>query len=307
MSRDGRKLDHKALEAIRIHAVLRVRQDGASPEAIIEVLGFHRSCSYEWLKRYDEGGLEALKAKPIPGAPFKLAVWQGNGLRQMIVKKTPLDFGYPLALWTRAIVREVLQRELGVRASEATVGRWLRAWGLSVQKPRRRTYEQDPALVQQWVEETYPAIQQQAHDQRAEVHFGDEARIGSTDHSGTTWGVIGDTPVVPATGQRFRLNMLSAISPRGRLRFMLSTDTVDEDIFCEFLRRLLVGAQRPIFLIVDNYKPHRSRRVKEFVATQDGRLQLFYLPPYFSNLNPDDGVWSNVKHHGVVKQTARSK
>src|SRR5512144_2855790 len=147
MSRDGRKLDHKALEAIRIHAVLRVRQDGASPEAIIEVLGFHRSCSYEWLKRYDEGGVEALKAKPIPGAPLKLTVWQGNWLRQMIVMKTPLDLGYAVALWTRAIGREVLQRELSVKASDATVGRWLRAWGLSVQQPLRRAYEQDPARV----------------------------------------------------------------------------------------------------------------------------------------------------------------
>src|SRR5512144_106129 len=100
MSRDGRQLDHRALEAIRLHAVFRVRQDGASPEAIIEALGFHRSCIYDGLKRYDEGELEALKAKPIPGAPLKLAAWQGNGLRQMIVKKTPLDCGYPVALWT---------------------------------------------------------------------------------------------------------------------------------------------------------------------------------------------------------------
>ena len=307
MSRDGRKLDHQALEAIRLHAVLRVRQDGASPEALIDALGFHRSCIYDWLKRYDEGGLEALKAKPIPGAPLKLAVWQGNWLRQMIVEKTPLDFGYPVALWTRAIVREVLQRELGVRASDATVGRWLRAWGLRVQKPLRRAYEQDPAQVQQWLDETYPAVQQQAHDHDAEVYFGDESGVGSTDHSGTTWGLIGDTPVVPATGQWFRLNMLSAISPQGRLRFMLSTDNVDEDIFCEFLRRLMVGAQRPIVLIVDNYKPHRSQRVKEFVAAQDGRLQLFYLPPYSPELNPDEGVWSYVKHHGVGKQIARSK
>jgi transposase len=307
MSRDGRKLDHKALEAIRLHAVLRVREDGASPEALIDALGFHRSCIYDWLKRYDEGGLEALKAKPIPGAPVKLAVWQGNWLRQMIVEKTPLDFGYTVALWTRAIVREVLQRELGVRASDATVGRWLRAWGLSVQKPLRRAYEQDPAQVQQWLDQTYPAVQQQAHDHDAEVYFGDESGVGSTDHSGTTWGVMGDTPVVPATGQRFRLNMLAAVSPRGRLRFMLSTEHVNEEIFCDFLRCLLSRAERPIFLIVDNYKPHRSQRVKEFVAAQDGRLQLFYLPPYSPELNPDEGVWSYVKHHAVGKQIARSK
>ena len=307
MSRDGRKSDHKALEAIRLHAVLRVRKDGASPEALIEALGFHRSCIYDWLKRYDEGGLDALKAKPIPGAPVKLAVWQGNWLRQMIVEKTPLDFGYDVALWTRAIVRDVLQRELGVKASEATVGRWLRAWGLSVQKPLRRAYEQDPARVQQWLEETYPAVQRQAHDRGAEVYFGDEAGIGSTEHSGLTWGVIGVTPVVPTTGQRFRLNMLSAVSPQGRLRFMLSTDHVNEDNFCEFLRRLLAGAERPIFLIVDNYKPHRSQRVKEFVAAQNGRLQLFYLPPYSPELNPDEGVWSYVKHHGIGKQIARNK
>src|SRR5512143_1961161 len=226
MSRDGRKLDHQALEAIRLHAVLRVRQDGISPEAIIDALGFHRSCIYAWLKRYDEGGLEALKAKPIPGPPLKLAVWQGNWLRQMIVEKTPLDFGYAVALWTRAIRRELLQRELGVKASEATVGRWLRAWGLSVQKPLRRASEQDPAQVQQWVEDNYPALQRQDQDHGAEVYFGDEAGIGSTYQSGTTWGAVGKTPVIPVPGQRVRINMLAAVNPRGQLRFMLSTDNV---------------------------------------------------------------------------------
>src|SRR5512144_148858 len=307
MSRDGRKLDHKTLEAIRLWAVLRVREDGASPEAVIDALGFHRSCIYEWLKRYDEGGLEALKAKPILGPPPKLAVWQGHWLRQMIVEKTPLDFGYAVALWTRAILQEVLQRELGVRATEATVGRWLRAWGLSVQKPVRRAYEQTPTQVQHWVEETYPALQRQAQDQGAALYFADQAGIGSTDHSGTTWGVVGTTPVVPAAGQRFRINMLSAVSPRGWLRFMLSTEHVNEDMFCDFLRRLLTRAERPIFLIVDNYKSHRSQRIKESVAAQEGRLQLFYLPPYSPELNPDEGVWSYVKHHGVGKQIACNK
>lgn len=307
MSRDGRKLDHKAVEAIRLHAVLRVREDGASPDALIDALGFPRSCLYDGLKRYDEGGLDALKAKPIPGAPVKLAVWQGKWLRQMIVEKTPLDFGYTVALWTRAIVRDVLQRERGVKAREATVGRGLRAWGLRVQKPRRRAYEQDPTPGQQWLDETYPAVQRHAHDRGAEVYFGDEAGIGSTEHSGLTWGVIGATPVVPTTGQRFRLNLLSAVSPRGRVRFRLSTDHVTEDNFCDFLRRLLTGAARPIFLIVDHYKPHRSQRIKEFVAAQNGRLQLFYLPPYSPELNPDEGVWSYVNHHGIGKQIARNK
>lgn len=96
--------------------------------------------------------------------------------------------------------------------------------------------------------------------------------------SGTTWGVVGNTPVVSTAGQWFRINMLSAVSPRGRLRFMLSTNNVNEDSFCEFLRRPMTGAARPVFLIVDNDKPHHSQRIKEFVATQVGRLQLFYLP-----------------------------
>src|SRR5512143_2440777 len=101
--------------------------------------------------------------------------------------------------------------------------------------------------------------------------------------------------------------MLSAVSPQGRLRFMLSTANVDEDRFCEFLRRLMVGMERPVFLIVDNYKSHRSQRVKEYVAAQEGRLQLFYLPPYSPELNPDEGVWSYVKHHGIGKQIGRNR
>ena len=251
--------------------------------------------------------MEALKAKPIPGAPVKLAAWQGNWLGQRIVEKTPLDFGSAVALWSGVIVREVWPRELGVRAREATVGRWRRAWGLSVHKPLRRAYQQDPARVQPWVDQVYPAVPRQAHDRGAEVSFGDEAGIGSTDHSGTTWGVRGETPVVPATGPRFRLNLLGAISPRGRFRLMLSLEPVNDEVFCDFFRRLLSGAERPVFLLVDHSKPHRSPRVKDWVAAQAGRLPRFYLPPESPELTPDEGVLSYVKHHGVGKQIGRHK
>jgi transposase len=295
---DGRALSHEALEEIRIRAVRRV-EEGESPEVVIRALGFGRTVIYDWLAKYREGGLEALRAKPVPGRPPKLAGAQLRWIYQTVTSKNPLQLRFEFALWTRAMVRDLIRERFGVRLSEVSVGRLLRKLGLSPQRPLRRAYEQDPKLVDTWLAKEFPKIQALAKRERAELFFGDEAGIRSDFHAGTTWAPRGETPVVPATGQRFGLNLISAISPRGELRFMTVEGRMNADKFIEFLRRLLHGARRRVFLIVDRHPAHRAKKVREFVEATGGRLRLFFLPSYSPELNPDELVWNHLKNHGI--------
>lgn len=293
---DGRQLDHKTREAIRIRAVKRI-EAGESPEVIAATLGFHRSCIYDWIARYREGGIEALKAKPIPGAKPKLSGKQLGWLFETIVGKNPLQLKLPFALWTRAMVRELIKREFGIRLSEVSVGRLLKKLGFTPQKPLHRAYQQNPQLVLAWQAKELPRIRAMAKAEKATIYYADESSVRSDYHAGTTWALKGQTPVIQATGSRFKINLLSAISPRGDLRFMAFDGRLNAEVFCDFLKRLLHNADKPIYVIVDNHPVHRSYKVRDFVESTKGRLKIFFLPPYSPELNPDELVWANLKKH----------
>lgn len=304
--RDGRALDHKTLEEFRIRAVQQV-EAGESPEDVIRVLGFGRTVIYDWLAKYREGGIQALRAKPISGRPSKLAGKQIKWLYRTITSKNPLQLRFEFALWTRGMIRDLIREQFGVRLSEVSVGRLLRKLGLSPQKPLRRAYEQDPERVQKWIDEEYPKIRALAKKERASVYFGDEAGVRSDFHSGTTWAVKGQTPVVPATGQRFGLNLISAVSPRGEMRFMIVNGRMNAGRFIEFLDRLTHNQSRPVFLIVDGHPSHRARKVSEYVRGKKGKLRLFFLPAYSPELNPDELVWNHLKNNGIGKRIIRTR
>lgn len=303
---DGRKLDHQALEAIRIQAVQRV-EAGESPEDVIRILGLNRSVIYEWLAKYREGGLEALKAKAIPGRPPRLDGKQLRWLYKAITTKNPLQHRFRFALWTRSMVRDLIRERFGVRLSDVSVGRLLKKMGLTPQKPLRRAYEQDPNRVQEWLDDEFPKIQAWAKKTGATLYFADESGVRSDFHSGTTWAPKGRTPVVAATGQRYGLNLMSAISPRGEMRFMTVEGRMNAGKFIEFLKRLLHNTERPVFLIVDGHPSHRARKVFDFVRSTHGQLRLFFLPPYSPELNPDELVWNHLKTHGVGKRIVKSR
>lgn len=297
---DGRKLDHKTREAIRIRAVQMV-QAGESPEIVVKALGFSRPRIYEWLARYQEGGIDALRFKGIPGKKPKLSATDLRKLQRIITEKNPRQLKFEFALWTRAMIRKVIMDEFGVNLSESQVGRLLHKMGMSPQRPLYRAYQQDPERVERWLKEEFPALQKQAKKEKAEIFFGDEAGIRSDYHSGTTWAPKGKTPVVETTGARFGLNMISAISAKGQLRFMTVEGTLAAGTFIRFLERLIDNQKRPVFLIVDGHPVHKGKKVKEFVESTHGRLRLFVLPPYSPDLNPDELVWNHVKRHKVAR------
>jgi transposase len=295
---DGRKLDHKTLEQLRIRAVRQIEQ-GAHPEDIAQALGMTRAAVYSWLAKYRQGGLEALRAKPVPGRPPTLSGAQLARLYQLVVGNDPRQLRFTFALWTRAMIRELIRREFGVRLSEVSVGRLLRKLGLSPQRPLYRAYQQNPEAVARWKAETYPQIRAEAAATGGTVYFADEAGVRSDYHAGTTWAPVGKTPVVAATGDRFGVNLISAVSAKGALRFAAYEGNLNAVVFLDFCRRLLADATGPVFLVLDGHPVHRSNAVKQFAAASGGRLRLCFLPGYSPELNPDEWVWKHVKHDRI--------
>jgi transposase len=295
---DGRKLDHKTLEEIRVRAVQQV-QAGESPEVVIRALGMSRSRIYEWLAWYRSGGWSALRSKPLAGRPRKLSGSQLQWLYQTVAQKNPLQFRFPFALWTREMVRTLLRERFKIKLSVSSVGRLLRQLGLSCQRPLWRASEQDPAQVRRWRQEEYPRIRALARKVGATIYFADESAVRSDYHAGTTWGIRGQTPVAVSSAERYKVNMISAVTPRGHMRFMLFENAFHTLRFVEFLKRLLHGARASVFLILDGHPVHRSRDVQRFVRATKGRLRLFWLPAYAPELNPDEQVWNHVKPKGA--------
>jgi len=299
---DARRLKHDELTELRKRGISAV-QDGQPVILVARVLGVQKSTLFGWLARYRRGGWSALDARKRGGRPPKLNAKMLEWIYDTVTLKDPRQLQFPFALWTSLIVTELIWRQFRIRLSKASVCRLLNQLGLSPQKPLWRAFQKNPALVEIWLKEEYPKIHALAKEQKADIFFGDEAGVRSDFHSGKTWAVRGKTPIVATTGARFGCNMISAVSPRGALRFMLVEGRVTGGVFIEFLKRLIHNWTRAVFLIVDGHPVHKSAAVLRFVASTEGKLKLFHLPPYSPELNPDEQVWNHLKNHGVGKQS----
>jgi transposase len=300
-STDARKLKRDQLTDLRRRGVSAV-QEGETPSMVAKVLGVGVSTVFGWLAKYRAGGWDALQAHRRGGRRPKLDASKVKWLYDTITTKDPRQLQFPFALWTSRMVGELIERNFGIRLGKSSVCRLLNQLGLSPQKPLWRAFQKDPVRVQKWLSEEYPTIKAEAKKRGAVIYFGDEAGVRSDHHTGTTWAVRGKTPVVQTTGARFGLNLISAVSAQGEMRFMTVKGTVTAPVFVEFLRRLLHNADKPVFLIVDGHPIHHSRVVSRFVASTDGMLHLFFLPGYSPELNPGEQVWNDLKNNGVGRK-----
>jgi transposase len=295
---DARMLSSAAKEELRRRVVHAVVLQGLKPSQAVRVFRVSRTAVFQWVRAYGAGGERALRARAL-GRPrrSRLAGHQAATAVKLITGRCPDQLQLPFALWTRQAVAQLLARRFGLRVSVWTAGRYLRAWGLTPQKPVRRAYERSPAAVRRWLAEEYPAIRAKAKQDQAEIHWGDEMGLRSDHQSGRSYGKRGCTPVIPGTGQRFGCNMISSITNRGTLRFMVFRKRFTQPVLLEFLRRLLRSVSGKVFLIVDGHPVHRGKRVRRWLRENSDRIELCFLPGYSPELNPDELLNQEVKAH----------
>jgi transposase len=304
--RDARSLPATAQEDLRQKAVKAVLA-GRKQVEVAEIFGVTRQALGKWVQAYRQGGGKALRARQR-GRPRggSLLPWQAAQIAKTVTDRCPDQLKLPFYLWTREAVAQLIEHKFGIGLSLWTVGRYLARWGFSPQKPARRAFEQNPEEVRRWLENHYPAIRMQAKRERAEIYWVDEMGLRSDHAAGRSYGRRGQTPVIAGTGKRFRCNMISALTNRGHLNFMVFKEEFCAQVFLRFLRRLLRQVNRKVFLIVDRHPVHRSRELKR-LENNARRIRLFYLPGYSPELNPDEFLNQDVKSNSVGRQRPRDQ
>lgn len=304
---DGRKIPDEVMDYFRKRAVQAIRENGHSPEIVADVLGFSRSCIYEWLTRYDQGGYDALASRKPPGAEPVITPDMEGWLKETVLNSTPVAHGYDTVLWTRDILADLLKQQFGVTVAGVTVGLHLQPLGLSYQKPCYRDVKRNKQDIEFFLNVKFPKIQQLATNLGADIGFEDEAGVGLRTRSGRTWGAIGHPPEITVVRQRGGYNVLSIVLPQGEMRYTVTADTVDSEQYINFLKQLLEGRTRPLILVVDRASFHRSEKVSEFVRAHRTQLRIFFFPTASPELNPDEQVWNEIKNNRIGKQPVKNK
>ena len=302
---DGRTLDHKTSEHLRILAVRRVVEEKETPSVVMQSLGLCRTTIYPWLREFEEGGWEALAESIAQGPAPKLNEKQRQQVRRWILGKDPRQYGFDFALWTRRIVQALVKQKMGIDLGLTAVGRLLASLEITPQKPLRRAYERDPQAVALWEQETYPQLKRRAKRLGAMIFFLDEAGFQSDPPLRRTYGLKGHTPVVTTSGQRQSINVISAVNARGHFWAATYDGKLNAESFVLFLGNFMKGRNGRVFLVVDGHPSHKANRVKRYLASLAGRLELHFLPPYAPDLNPDEFVWGHMKSNGVSKKPLR--
>jgi len=250
---------------------------------------------FNWLALYRSGGWDALKEGARKGRPSKLTGMDMQWIYLVVSQGTPDQHQFDFCLWTLNALRALIKRELKIELSKSAISRLLKNLGLTAQRPVYKSYKQDPRKINQYLKESFPEAVKQAEELGATIFFLDEASVRSDAHRGTTWGKKGETPVVKNSGGRFGLKFISAISPRGDMRFQLIEGSMNSAKFIRFLKKLSKDAGKPILVITDNAKYHHSKETQKFIESQKDKILLEFIPPYSPELNPDEQVWNHLK------------
>lgn len=281
--------------------------NGYSKVSISRQLCVSRRSVYKWVMAYERSGSRGLRiCKRGRPEGCQLQPWQSAQIVKLVKNYCPDELSMPFFLWTRESVGILIEKKFNIKLSKSTVGRYLTKWGFSSQKPARRAIEQNPMAIKKWFEIEYLLIQKLSQKEIATIHWGDEMGLRSDHNAGRTYGLIGKTPVVKRSGNRFSCNMISVITNLGKLSFMIFHETFTSEVFLRFLKRLVQQSPRKVFLIVDRHRAHRSQQVQQWLTKHESAIRIFYLPSYCPELNPDEFLNQDVKSH-LGKKRAKNK
>lgn len=304
-----RSLSREARHERRVQ-VIRLRKAGKTYDEIAQQTGLSRTGVFNICSRHATAGPAALKdavgGRKV-GEKRLLTEPQENAMRKFIQDKTPDQLKLPYALWTRAAVAQLIQERIGVKLAVRTIGKYLARWGFTPQKPMRKAYEQSPAAVKKWLEEDYPVIAARAKAEGAEIHWGDETGLRSDDVRGRSYAPQGQTPVVRVNNKRHGLSVISSVTNKGVMRWKIFDGALNTDILIDFLKRLVKDAGRKVYLILDNLKVHHSKPVKAWLAEHVDEIEVFYLPSYSPELNPNEMANADLKQAVTKRAPARTK
>jgi transposase len=306
---DTRKLKPEVLQQLR-HQAIRLRKKGLTYKAISEVIDVHYSTICGWWKAYEKAGAKGIRLKSRGrkhGTKRTLKPEQEKELQKIIEDKEPDQLKLPFALWTRRAVQQIIKKMYRIDMPIRTVGEYLNRWGFTPQKPLKRAYEQNPEAVKKWVAEEYPKIVGKAKQEGAEIHWGDETGLRNDSQHGRSYAPRGKTPAIRLCAKRERINLISSITNQGTVRFMVYQDAMNSQTLIKFLKRLVKDADKKVFLILDNLRVHHSKLVKEWLENHQEEIELFFLPSYSPELNPDEYLNCDLKAGVHSGPPARSK
>ena len=294
---DARQLSDEVLEALRLRA-LRGCELGFTEADVAGLPGVSRETVSRWWTAYAVGGPEAIPSdrtgRPV-GSGRTLSDEQARHIQQQIDDRSPEDRGIPAALWTRNAVRELIRKEYGIDMPVRTVGAYLERWGFTAKVPRRHAKAQDPEEVREWLEETYPAIEERAAREDAEIHWCDETGAAADEQPRKGYSRRGRPAPIAVPDPHIRMNQISTISDEGAVHFMTYKETMTAALFITFLEGMVRETTGKVFLIVDRLRAHEAKAVADWVAEHRDRIALFFLPRYAPELNADEYLNNDLK------------
>ncbi|WP_142784028.1 IS630 family transposase [Changchengzhania lutea] len=303
-----KRKNQDAQEETRLRVADYLRKKLGTQRQAAEIFGItERSVNKIWA-RYRAGGKRALcsRKRGVQGG-MKLKKDQAHKVRELIREKLPEQLKLPFGLWTREAVQQLISQKFGVELSRWQVGRYLKKWGYTPQKPIRKAFEQKPENVRKWLEEEYPAIEKRAKAERAIIYFGDETGCRSDHQAGKSYAPKGKTPIIKATGKRYTVNMISAISNRGHLQFMLMEKGFNSEVFKMFLLLMIKYSNKKIFFITDNHPAHKTIKLDQWLEENNDKIEVLFIPPYSPELNPQEYVNQDLKTNIIGKKRAINK
>lgn len=306
---DGRKLSAAALEERR-KTIIRMKRVGTKVEEIMTATGASYFAVYATWRKWQAKGSAGLKVYPRGikfGERRHLTPDQEISIQKKIIDRQPNQLKLDFALWTREAVRQLIAQECGFEMPIRTVGEYLKRWGFTPQRPVKYAFERKDEAVKEWLSKTYPTISARAKREGADIYWGDETGLRSSDVRGRGFSPRGKTPVIEATAQYQNISMVSAITNKGKVQWMFVEGSVNGERFTEFLERLVMDTDRKIFLVLDNLRVHHSEPVTNWVTTNKEKIELFFLPAYSPDLNPDEHLNADVKQGVGSKAPVRTK
>ena len=294
-------------EATRLKVVNYLKKKLGLQSECAQIFGMtERSVNRIWNKYKNEGKPSLYSKKRGVRGGKKINGKQAAEVRNLIKDKMPDQLKLPFGLWTREAVQQLIQSKYDISLSRWQVGRYLKSWGYTPQKPIRKAFEQKPAQVQEWLKTEYPAIKSQAAKEKGTIYFGDETGMRSDHQAGRTYAPKGKTPIVKSTGKRFSLNMISAISNKGHLQFMI-IERFNGAAFIIFLKKMIRYSKEKIFFITDGHPAHKTKKLKAWLEENKSKIEVFFIPPYSPELNAQEYLNQDVKTNVIGKNRPINK